>query len=286
VAYPRAKANGGAADTLGMSAGIEGSVKVALRSVAAGLLLAAALAGCGSSPAATCPADSSCVRVLFLGNSYTYVNDLPATFARLAASGGRQVETAMVAGGGETLDQHALSSESLARISSGPWTYVVLQEQSEIPAVPASRQYAMYPAARKLAAAIEAAGAIPMFYMTAAHRDGAPAYGITGYDAMQLAIDDGYTTIARELGVPVAPVGYTWFVVRRQNPDIDLWQSDGSHPSVAGTYLAACVFYAAIFRASPEGLGFDDGLPPDQARVLQAAAAANVVGLEAQWGLR
>jgi hypothetical protein len=258
-----------------------------LRSLAtACLLLAAALSSCGTSPAATCPADGSCVRVLFLGNSYTYVNDLPATFGKLAASGGRPIETAMVANGGETLDGHAASQDSLSRIASRPWSYVVLQEQSEIPALVASREYAMYPAARRLAAAIDAAGAVPMFYMTAAHRDGAPASGLSGYEAMQLAIDDGYAAIARELGVPMAPVGYTWFVVRRQYPGIDLWQSDGSHPSMAGTYLAACVFYATIFRASPEGLAFEGGLPPDQARALQAAAAANVLGLEAQWGLR
>jgi hypothetical protein len=226
------------------------------------------------------------VRVLFLGNSYTYVNDLPGTFARLAESGGRQVETAMVANGGETLDQHAASADSQASIASRKWDFVILQEQSEVPALVASREYWMYPAARRLAASIVAGGATPMFYMTAAHRDGLPGSGLAGYEPMQLAVDDGYVAIARELGVPIAPVGYAWFVVRRQHPDISLWQDDGSHPSTAGTYLAACVFHAAIFRQSPEGLAFEDGLPPDQARILQAAAAANVLTLKAQWGLR
>jgi hypothetical protein len=226
------------------------------------------------------------VRVLFLGNSYTYVNDLPGTFARLAESGGRQVETAMVANGGETLDQHAASADSQASIASRRWDFVVLQEQSDIPAVVASREYSMYPAVRRLVASIVARGATPMFNMTAAHRDGLPDSGLAGYEAMQLAIDDGYGAIARELGVPIAPVGYAWFVVRRQHPEIGLWQDDGSHPSPAGTYLAACVFYAAIFRQSPERLAFEDGLSSDQARTLQAAAATNVLTLEAQWGLR
>jgi hypothetical protein len=286
VAYPLAKASGGAAETLRMTIRSGRSRRRLLGLLAAGVLIAAAVSGCGSSSAATCAAGEPCVRVLFLGNSYTYVNDLPATFARLAESGGRRVETAMVANGGETLDGHASSRDSLSRISSGPWDYVVLQEQSQIPAVSASREHSMYPAARTLVAAVAAAGAIPMFYMTAAHRDGAPDFGLPGYEAMQLAIDDGYTAIARELGAPVAPVGYTWFVVRRQHPEIGLWQTDGSHPSVAGTYLAACVFYAAVFRASPEGLAFEYGLPSEQARALQSAAAANVLTLEAQWGLR
>jgi hypothetical protein len=93
--------------------------------------------------------------------------------------------------------------------------------------------------------------------------------------------------------VPVAPVGYAWFVVRRAHPEIGLWQDDGSHttaagtyPTAAGTYLAACVFYAAIFRQSPEGLTFEGGLADAQARVLQAEAGQSVLDLQAQWGLR
>jgi hypothetical protein len=251
------------------------------------LVAVSACSGAGST-AGACPdaPASACLRVLFLGNSYTYVNDLPATFARLAESAGRQVQTAMVANGGETLDQHAASSDSRSLISSRRWNYVVLQEQSEIPAVASSREYWMYPAARRLVASIVAAGATPMFYMTAAHRDGLSGSGLAGYEPMQLAIDDGYGAIARELGAPIAPVGYAWFVVRRQHPEIVLWQDDGSHPSTAGTYLAACVFYTAIFRRSPEGLSFEDGLPSDPARILQAAAAASVLTLEAHWGLR
>jgi hypothetical protein len=144
----------------------------------------------------------------------------------------------------------------------------------------------MYPAARTLAGRIQAGGATALFFMTWAHRDGLPGSGMPGYESMQLAIDDGYQEIARELGVPVAPVGYVWSVVRRQHPEIGLWQDDGSHPSTAGTYLAACVFYATIFRQSPEGLTFEGGLSDAQARVLQTEAGHDVLELRAQWGLR
>jgi TolB-like protein len=64
-----------------------------------------------------------------------------------------------------------------------------------------------------------------------------------------------------------------------------LWQDDGSHPSTAGTYLAACVFYAIVFRQSPAGLGFDDGLSSDITNTLQRAAAVNVLANPGQWGL-
>lgn len=244
-------------------------------------------AGCGTGAGASCPssAPTTCVRVLFLGNSYTYANDLPGTFAQLARAGGHLVDVAMVAGGGETLAQHASSAESLGKIASGTWTFVVLQEQSETPATSTGASYLMYPAARELAGRARAAGATPIFFMTPAHRDGIPGSATPGYETMQLEVDRSYLAIANELDAPVAPVGFTWFVVRRDHPEIGLWQDDSSHPSTAGTYLAACVFYASIFRQSPEGLAYADGLPDAQASVLRTEAGRNVMDLRAQWGL-
>ncbi|MFI5260051.1 MAG: DUF4886 domain-containing protein [Candidatus Limnocylindrales bacterium] len=242
-------------------------------------------AGCSGSAGPTCGI-GACTRVLFLGDSYTYVNDLPSTFAQLAESAGRPVQVATVANGGETLAQHAASSDDLTEISSGAWTYVVLQEQSETPATPAGRDDYTYPAANALAGTAEAAGAVPLLFMTWAHKDGSPALGLPTYEAMQQQIDGAYLQIAYELNVPVAPVGFTWYVVRHDHPDIELWQDDGSHPSLAGTYLAACVFYASIFRQSPEGLSYHSSIADEEARALQAEAESNVVKLEAQWGLR
>ena len=86
--------------------------------------------------------------------------------------------------------------------------------------------------------------------------------------------------------VPVAPVGYTWYQVRHDHPEIVLWQDDGVHPTPAGTYLAACVFYASIFRQSPVGLSFRGGVSDAQAQVLQAEAGQHVLDLSEEWGLR
>ena len=242
------------------------------------------LAGCGGAAGPVCGTEP-CTRVLFLGNSYTYVNDLPSTFARLVGSAGRPVEVAAVANGGETLAQHAASSDSLNQIASRRWTYVILQEQSQTPATWAGRN-SMYPAVRALAGKTESAGATPMLFMTWAHRDGMPESGLADYGSMQVQIDNAYLAIARELSVPVAPVGNTWSLVRQDHPEIALWGDDGSHPSPAGTYLAACVFYASIFRQSPAGLAYYGGLGADQARVLQDEAGRRVLDPEAQWGLR
>jgi len=245
-----------------------------------------ALTGC-STTAATCgPAGSgSCLRILFTGNSYTFVNDLPLTFAELARAGGHGVETDSLASGGATLADHMADAATAPKLDSRKWDFVVLQEQSEIPAVAASLEDTMYPAARTLVAMIRARNETPILFMTWAHRDGLPVSGMPDYESMQRSIDTGYLALAQELDVAVAPVGYTWFIVRRQSPEIELWQDDGSHPSTAGTYLAACVFYSAVFRQSPDGLDFTDGLSADTARILRKAAAQEVLAHPGQWGL-
>jgi hypothetical protein len=223
------------------------------------------------------PCIESCMRILFIGNSYTYVNDLPHTFADLAKAGGHSVETGMLAEGGWTLYDHVNNYQTSEKLKSSKWDFVVLQEQSEIPAVEQSRMESMYPAIRLLAAQIEEAGATPVLFETWAHRDGAPEYGLEDYETMQFQIDQGYRNIADELGIAVAPVGEAWLTARWQNPPWELWQTDGSHPNEQGTYLAACVFYAAIFHESPEGLSFRSRLSKEAAQGLQTIAAHTVL---------
>jgi hypothetical protein len=221
--------------------------------------------------------------VLFIGNSYTFVNNLPDMFARLARAGGHPVETGMAATGGWTLADHLNSSATLDTLGSEQWNFVVLQEQSQVPSIPLSRGEVMYPAARSLAGLIEANGATPLFFITWAHRDGWPENGMPDYASMQTQIDYGYEAIAQELSLPLAPVGPAWSEARQQDPQLDLWQSDGSHPVVQGTYLAACVFYAVIFRQSPQGLAYRAGLPGDAAGELQTIADQTVLKDPAVW---
>jgi hypothetical protein len=231
------------------------------------------------------PGGGACVRILFVGNSYTFVNDLPGMFADLARAGGKTVEVGMAAEGGWTLADHAGSSASLDKIKSAGWDFVVLQEQSQIPSIAQFRTGSMYPAARQLAGLAKQAGSAPLFFLTWAHRAGWPENGLADYESMQNQIGYGYLAIARELQAPVVPVGSAWLVVRRQYPALDLWQADGSHPTRTGTYLAACVFYAAVFRLSPVGLAYPADLSAETARQLQTAAAEIVLKDPGQWNL-
>jgi hypothetical protein len=248
--------------------------------------LALFLSAC--SPATSCgeaQGPDACQRILFIGNSYTYENDLPGVFAKLADAGGHRVEVGTAAQGGWSLSDHVNSPETLNKIESSKWNFVVLQEQSQIPAFERSRTQEMYPAARVLVHQIEEAGATPIFFITWAHREGWPENGLKNYEDMQFQIDRGYLGIAQELNAPVAPVGYAWLTVMRQYPQLRLWQDDGSHPGEQGTYLAACVFYAVIFRESPEGLTYLAGLPKETAQSLQTIAANTVLNNPGQWNL-
>jgi hypothetical protein len=92
-------------------------------------------------------------------------------------------------------------------------------------------------------------------------------------------------TIANELKTQVAPVGYAWLTVWLQDPQLDLWQADGSHPTEQGTYLAACVFYAVIFRQSPENNSYQAHLPASIAHYLQSVASNIVLSNPSQWNL-
>jgi hypothetical protein len=228
---------------------------------------------------------TTCTRVLFIGDSYTYVNDLPTTFADLAWAAGRRVDAVTLATGGESLAGHVADPATASTISSQSWNTVVLQDQSEDPAVASSRQSEMYPAVIQLAQMIRNDDAQPLLFLTWGHETGWSYAGLDSYTTMQAAVDQGYLGIAAELAIPIAPVGDAWRTVVADQANPQLWQGDGVHPTAEGTYLAACVFYASIFGRSPVGLSYHDGLPDAEAAMLQRVAASTALTHRATWGL-
>lgn len=224
--------------------------------------------------------------VLFLGNSYTYVNDLPGLFRGLAESGGRTALTDQNTPGGYTLAQHRADSVSLSKIGLGTFDYVVLQEQSQTPVIEYWRYNEMYPTCRSLDSLIHAAGESTAFYMTwgrkyggAQTRGGYSSPPFADYFEMQDSLRSSYTMIAQELAATLIPAGMAWRLARLQDSLADLWQSDYSHPTLRGSYLAACVFYARLFRANPVGLSFNGGLTPEDALLYQQLAWEAVNGI-------
>jgi hypothetical protein len=194
------------------------------------------------------------LRVLFIGNSYTFVNDLPAQVARLANSAAtvEALQPGLVAEGGASLKRHWETGKALEAIKAVHWDYVVLQEQStlapaqSINGVPQIGDPAtFYEYARRFDAEIKKAGARTVFFLTWAPRN-APQN--------QAPLTKAYTQIAGELGALLAPVGIAWQNALQQDSSLVLHQDDLSHPNSAGSYLAACVFYSLFYSRSPEGL--------------------------------
>jgi hypothetical protein len=145
---------------------------------------------------------------------------------------------------------------------SESWDVVVLQGHSLGP-IDNDTSELFRDAARDFAAQIRDSGARPVFFMTWAYKS---------RPEMTATLDAVYTGIAEELDVQVVPVGLAFATVREERDDIELISSDDKHPRRAGTYLAACTFYAALHGKSPEGLDYDAGLDEDVAAYLQRAA--------------
>ncbi len=229
------------------------------------------------------------LHVLFLGNSYTYFNGMPQMFEQLSLSGGEQVVTDMNAPGGYTLEGHSTNAISLERINLGTWDYVVLQEQSQIPTIDYWRYNRMYPAARVLDSLITSHNQNTAFFMTWGRKYGGQQI-VGGYASpvfvdffhMQDSLSAAYTQITNELSATLCPVGNAWATAVTMDSTVDLWQGDNSHPTIIGSYLAACVFYAVFFQSSPVGLEYTAGLPIEDAMFLQTVATQTVLAVSNQ----
>jgi hypothetical protein len=183
------------------------------------------------------------IRVLFIGNSYTFQNNLPVIFKELCDAADRPMDVEMVAEGGKSLDWHLYQNpKTIQVIENGPWDIVVLQDHSLQTILEPER---FMHAVVRLSAKIKATGAIPFLYATWA-REKLPE--------TQETISNNYARAAAAAGVAIAPVGDTWQAVKKAVPDVTLYKDDGSHPNFTGSYLTACVLFAAIFQASPIGL--------------------------------
>jgi hypothetical protein len=179
------------------------------------------------------------LRVLFVGNSYTYFNNLPEIVSRLSAG---KIESQMVIRGGASLKMHWEDGGAMKAIRQGRWDFVVLQEQSLLPI---NDPATMHQYARLFDAEIKKAGAKTVFFLTWARQN---------RPETQSSLTDAYTKIAKELNAVIAPVGTAWQSVFKENPQTILHLPDQSHPNSAGSYLAACVFYSIFYSKSPEAL--------------------------------
>ena len=114
-------------------------------------------------------------RVLFLGNSYTFVNDLPQLTANFSQAAGDSLIFDSNTPGGYSLQQHSVNQTTLTKIALGNWDFVVLQEQSQMPSFPLSQVLVeVFPYAKKLDSLIKAANPCTqtIFFMTWGRKNG------------------------------------------------------------------------------------------------------------------
>lgn len=225
------------------------------------------------------------VRVLFIGNSYTEANNLPKLIGDIAASTGDTLEYDMSAVGGATLNYHYVTIPATrAKIQAGGWDYVVLQEQSQVPATSPPYFYNwVYPYAKLLVELVRSYNpcAEVIFYMTWGRKNGDPSmcprpigwpYFCT-YHTMDSVLRARYMLMTDSNQATVSPVGAVWRYIRGNYPGIELYDADGSHPSAAGSYAGACSFYTAIFKKTANSIKYDFSLSATDAANIRTAAS-------------
>lgn len=216
-------------------------------------------------------------RVLFVGNSYTQVNDLPQMIADIAQSMGEDMEYRSNTPGGCTFEMHC-HNQSMMWICEGGWDVVVMQEQSQLPAFPMdSVEMYVFPFAQQLVDSIYAHNpcAEPMFFMTWGRKNGDTEFGyppMDTYEGMDSLLYARYMQMGEDNDASVCPVGRVWHYLRDHNAEIELYMMDESHPSLAGSYAAACAFYTMIFGRDPNNISHNAGLDEDVARAIRFAA--------------
>lgn len=220
-------------------------------------------------------------KVLFIGNSYTSANNLPDLVKSLAQADGNGILTDAFIPGGSQLHEHAINPTVLNKITAEDWDYVILQEQSQIPSFPLNQVESLfYPAAEILSDSIYSNNecSIPLFYATWGRQNGDNQWdSINTFEKMNKRLYDSYDYMANEVGGMLSPVGIGFAHIKQDASAAvnfnDLYTGDGSHPTIKGSYLAACIFNNVIYEGTSIGNTFlPAGLTALEAEYLQEVA--------------
>lgn len=225
--------------------------------------------------------------VLFIGNSYTFYNDMPVLVKEIAHSFNRNLHVDTVVNGGKNIKFHANQPKTFEKIESRKWDYVVIQGHSDEFSQPDSviRKNTL-PYLEKLQKSILANYPCTkiVLYMTWGYKNGNGRWDkISTYETMQAMIEKQYLRTADFLSTSVSPVGIVWQNIRTNRKTINLYDPDLHHPSLSGSYLSACTFYTTIFGVSPVNSNVQIALEPKEKLDIELAAAQIVLNDRAKW---
>jgi hypothetical protein len=215
------------------------------------------------------------MNLLFIGNSYTHYNSMPMIFEKIAVSKKLKVAVEMNARSNHTLKMHSKRTEMYENIRKKKWDYVVLQGFSREFMYPTSHiDTATVPYLKQILDSIYSNNPCTnvLFYMTWGYKDGFQYNdSLYSYQLMSEKIKSGYKYVADMFKIPIVPAGDVWRLCRESYSNINLYQEDGQHPTLNGSYLVACSFYASIFKATPEG-GYIPKIDTTDAQKIQKLA--------------
>ena len=235
-------------------------------------------------------------KVLFIGNSHTYTYDIPTTIKQMAAAVGDSIFTDQETPGGFSFRQHSLHAETLSKIQSQKWDYVVLQGNGWMQALPPVMiDTASIPYAESLRNAIKTNSTSTkiILYMTHGYREGVLTVDATDwcaqdplvcdYEGMQERIRENYLHLAELVNAEIAPSGMMWKLILDKYPDIDLYQADGVHASENGSYIAACAIYSMISKRKPQNSFRPSGVSEVDALDIQQTVSDAIFECNPDW---
>lgn len=255
-----------------------------------------AIAGCSTVPPAAKPApvvSTEIKSLLWVGNSFFYYNNSMHGHVSqmLTASGakGMRSSSATISGSGinwHDVEAHLKPGSGVASYSfvgdnevrfntfDKPFDGVMMMDCSQCPVHP-QLQPIFYEYAAKHSATARKYGAAPIFFMSWAYQDKPDM-------TQQLAAE--YVKAGKQNNALVVPAGLAFAASVAKRPELNLYVADKRHPSLAGTYLAACTVLASVYKTNPVGLKYTAGLPADVAAHLQAVAWETAQAFHAKEG--
>ena len=198
--------------------------------------------------------DRHIVRILFVGNSYTFFNDMPLILEKLAnedAKSQLRIETRTLAKGGATLAYMLSLPEVQTILNEKKWDYIVFQPQS-LWAATQSRILSTDRALNNWCKAARSIDAKPILFQTWARRPNHDLYAsrefksFPNYEQMHSRISYNSEALAKKYNMLLAPVGNHWNKIHQEDPNLKIYNSDGSHPSKLGSFMTAWVFYKML----------------------------------------
>jgi hypothetical protein len=210
--------------------------------------------------------------ILFIGNSYTFYNKgLAYHLSNFAINDSSipQVRVEEVAKGGYTLENHWNDTATINKIKARHWDAIIIQEQSLRP-VSDKDQMLLY--VQKFDSLIKSAGNAKVYlFMTWAYKN---------YPDMIYPLSEAYKEAGKNTGSTVVPVGLEWDKFLKSKDAMNLYDPDGQHPDIQGTFFTASIFYKVLFRKKPGQNQYRDPLLSDHDGTLLKGWGDNAQAIE------